>query len=69
MFGKAGRQFAEQIAGQIERKVGEHLNSKSPQSTESATETMGDVTGRRRALFIGINYYGQKGELRGERRR
>jgi len=26
---------------------------------------MSTVTGRRRALFIGINYYGQKGELKG----
>lgn len=26
---------------------------------------MATVTGRRRALFIGINYYGQKGELKG----
>ena len=25
----------------------------------------GQVTGKRRALFIGINYVGQKGELRG----
>ena len=41
------------------------MQSKSPQSTEKATETLGRVTGRRRALFIGINYYGQRGELKG----
>mmetsp|Transcript_59583 Transcript_59583/g.126657 ORF Transcript_59583/g.126657 Transcript_59583/m.126657 type:complete len:348 (-) Transcript_59583:109-1152(-) len=67
MFGKLGKQYADEIASIIEQCVGEHLSSKAPQSTEAeeATERMGSVTGRRRALFIGINYFGQKGELRG----
>lgn len=65
MFGTSGRKYADQIASQLEKAVGQHLSSKAPQSTEEATEKMGNVTGRRRALFIGINYYGQKGELRG----
>ena len=42
-----------------------HMNSKTPAATEQATETLGSVTGKRKALFIGINYFGQKGELRG----
>lgn len=65
MFGKAGKQYAEQIASRLEKAVGDHLSSKAPQSTEQATETLGTVTGKRRALFIGINYFGQQGELRG----
>ena len=65
MFGKAGKKYADKIAGQLEKAVGQHLASSTPQSTEQATESLGRVTGRRRALFIGINYYGQKGELRG----
>ena len=65
MFGKAGKAFADQIAGHVEKALGDHLAAKTPQSTERATEKLGSVTGRRRALFIGINYFGQKGELRG----
>ena len=65
MFGKAGKQFAGEIAGLVEKNLGDHLKSKTPKSTEKATETMGSVTGKRKALFIGINYYGQQGELRG----
>lgn len=65
MFGKIGKQYADQVTAHLEKAVNKHLSSKSPQSTEKATESLGKVTGRRRALFIGINYYGQKGELRG----
>lgn len=65
MFGKVGKAFADQIAGHVEKALGDHLASKTPQSTERATEKLGTVTGRRRAVFIGINYFGQKGELRG----
>jgi len=32
---------------------------------EKPTEKLGQITGKRKALFIGINYVGQKGELRG----
>jgi len=36
------------------------------QSTiNQSTSTTGQITGKRKALFIGINYFGQKGELRG----
>mmetsp|Transcript_41764 Transcript_41764/g.87649 ORF Transcript_41764/g.87649 Transcript_41764/m.87649 type:complete len:346 (+) Transcript_41764:294-1331(+) len=65
MFGANGKKYADVIASKLEKAVGDHLSSKAPQSTESATERMGKVTGKRRALFIGINYFGQKGELRG----
>jgi len=65
MFGTHGKKYAEQIAGKLEKACGSYLSSKAPQSTEEATEQMSRVTGRRRALFIGINYTGQKGELRG----
>lgn len=65
MFGTAGKKYAEQIAEQLEKACGSYLSSKAPQSTEEATERMGNVSGRRRALFIGINYVGQQGELRG----
>lgn len=40
---------------QVEEAVGQHLSSKSPTSTEKATETLGSVSGKRKALFIGIN--------------
>jgi len=67
MFGSLGKQFAGDIANQVQQKLGEHLANKSREkgSTERATESLGKVTGRRKALFIGINYYGQNGELRG----
>ena len=65
MFGKAGKQYADQIASQLESRLQKTLTSKTPQSTEQATEKLSKVHGRRRALFVGINYFGQKGELRG----
>jgi len=65
MFGTAGKKYADQIASQLESRLQKSLTSKTPQSTEQATETLGKVHGRRRALFVGINYFGQKGELRG----
>jgi hypothetical protein len=40
---------------QVEEAVGQHLSSKSPASTEKATETLGSISGKRKALFIGIN--------------
>jgi len=65
MFGNMGKKYADQIVDQLENACGQYLSSKAPQSTEQATETLGKVSGKRRALFIGINYYGQQGELRG----
>jgi len=67
MFGSLGKKFADDIASQVQQKLGEHLSNKAREtgSTEQATESLGQVNGRRKALFIGINYYGQNGELRG----
>lgn len=72
MFGQLGKQFADQIGEKVEQACGQYLASKNGDGdadgggrTEKATDTLGDITGRRRALFIGINYTGQQGELRG----
>jgi len=65
MFGQLGKQFAGDIVNAVESQVGSYLSSKGPKSTEEATEKLSAVTGRRKALFVGINYHGQQGELRG----
>ncbi|CAB9520915.1 Metacaspase-1 [Seminavis robusta] len=66
MFGKTGKQYAGFISNQVENLLGDHLSKKGNKtSIETPTEKLGQVTGKRKALFIGINYYGQKGELRG----
>jgi len=57
--------LADKVGRHVEEAVAQHLSSKTPASTEKATETLGKVSGKRKALFIGINYKGQKGELRG----
>ena len=59
--------YAGKIAGKVEGFVEGQLNKKNPGSNkiEKATESLGRVTGKRKALFIGINYKGQSGELRG----
>lgn len=71
MFGSLGKQFAGDIASQVQSAVSQHLEKKSREkgSTEKATEALGQVTGRRKALFIGINYFGQNGELKGKQAR
>merc|ERR1719221_1907300 len=65
MFGNLGKKFAAEISASVESCVGGYLSKNTPQSTEEATETLGQVTGNRRALFVGINYFGQQGELKG----
>ena len=67
MFGRLGKQYADEISAQVQQKLGEHLFNIARENgqAEEANEKLGQVTGRRKALFIGINYYGQKGELRG----
>ena len=64
MFGSLGKQFAGDIASQLQKRLGDHLSKKSREKggTEEATESLGQVS-RRKALFIGINYYGQNGAL------
>lgn len=74
MFGQLGKKFADQIGDKVDQACSQYLASKNggdgiddanANRTEKATETLSDISGRRRALFIGINYTGQKGELRG----
>mmetsp|Transcript_23647 Transcript_23647/g.57983 ORF Transcript_23647/g.57983 Transcript_23647/m.57983 type:complete len:351 (+) Transcript_23647:99-1151(+) len=65
MFGKDAKRFANQISTQVEKMVGDHLGKKGDTKTETPTEQLGTVQGKRKALFVGINYFGQKGELRG----
>jgi hypothetical protein len=65
MFGNLGKQYASQIAGKLESCCMDQLSKNSGGATESATETLGKVHGHRRALFVGINYFGTKSELRG----
>lgn len=66
MFGGKGKKYAGFVSQHVESMLGEHLSKKDGKSTkETPTEKLGQVTGKRRALFIGINYKGQKGELRG----
>jgi len=65
MFGNIGKQYASAIAEKVEGIVNQHFEKNAPSKTEKATESIGLVSGKRRALFIGINYHGQRGELRG----
>lgn len=66
MFGRDAKRYAGQISSKVESLLGEHLGKKGGgNKTETPTEQLGTVQGRRKALFIGINYFGQKGELRG----
>ena len=69
MFGKLGKQFAAQVADKVEELALDALNERNPGGrgqTQSAktTEKLHKISGNRKALFIGINYIGQKGELR-----
>lgn len=68
MFGKLGKKFANQIGDAVEDATGQYLTKKygdGTATTEKATESLGTINGKRKALFIGINYTGQQGELRG----
>jgi len=68
MFGKLGKKFADQIGDKVDEACGQYLASKNGDGDakiEKATETLSAISGKRKALFIGINYKGQQGELRG----
>lgn len=69
MLGKdaklATKRYAREISNQVENVLGGVLGKKLGNRTETPKEVLGDISGKRRALFIGINYFGQKGELRG----
>eukprot|EP00531_Pseudo-nitzschia_arenysensis_P015269 CAMPEP_0116134816 /NCGR_PEP_ID=MMETSP0329-20121206/10853_1 /TAXON_ID=697910 /ORGANISM="Pseudo-nitzschia arenysensis, Strain B593" /LENGTH=357 /DNA_ID=CAMNT_0003629563 /DNA_START=155 /DNA_END=1228 /DNA_ORIENTATION=- len=59
--------YAKEVAKQVEEMTLNVLNEVNPQAKteEATTESLHLINGRRKALFIGINYVGQKGELRG----
>lgn len=66
MFKKLKAQYAKEVAKQVEAMTLDVLNQVNPQETTevATTESLHMISGRRKALFIGINYVGQKGELR-----
>eukprot|EP00535_Pseudo-nitzschia_heimii_P003180 CAMPEP_0197174868 /NCGR_PEP_ID=MMETSP1423-20130617/1226_1 /TAXON_ID=476441 /ORGANISM="Pseudo-nitzschia heimii, Strain UNC1101" /LENGTH=352 /DNA_ID=CAMNT_0042623869 /DNA_START=131 /DNA_END=1188 /DNA_ORIENTATION=+ len=67
MFKQLGKQFASEMADKVEALTLDALNKRNPQEvyTEQTTENLHKINGKRKALFIGINYVGQKGELKG----
>lgn len=67
MFKQIKGKYAKEVAKQVESMTLDVLNKVNPQGTtqEETTEKLNKLSGRRKALFIGINYVGQKGELRG----
>jgi len=75
MFGQAGKKYAAAVADKLEELTLNALNEHNPQdnnnsgttskSAGNTTDKLHKINGRRRALFIGINYVGQKSELKG----
>lgn len=67
MFGKLGKQYASQIGDAIEGIVNAKLSEGNDlnRTAEKPEEKLSHVNGKRRALFIGINYFGTQSELRG----
>lgn len=63
--GEKGKVFARVVGNVVENRLEERLNSRAATVVETPKEQLGEITGRRKALYIGINYFGQKGELRG----
>ena len=66
MFKQLKKQYAKEISKQVEKISLDVLNQVNPQkkTEEQTTENLGQLSGRRKALFIGINYVGQQGELK-----
>jgi hypothetical protein len=66
MFKKVGKQYAKEVAEKVEKMTLDALNKRNPQefTTEETTEQLHKISGRRKALFIGINYVGQKNALK-----
>lgn len=68
MFRKLGGAVAREIiSNKVEERTLDALNRRNPaKRTEvQTTEMLNKIDGKRKALFIGINYIGQRGELRG----
>ena len=64
MFAKLGKQYASQVGDAIEGLVNSKLGP-GENSTEKPVEALNAITGKRKALFIGINYFGTQSELKG----
>ena len=58
-------QYANFVGSHVESLVEDALSKRNATKTEKPTERLGTISGKRKGLFIGINYFGQKGELRG----
>eukprot|EP00531_Pseudo-nitzschia_arenysensis_P015276 CAMPEP_0116156398 /NCGR_PEP_ID=MMETSP0329-20121206/22812_1 /TAXON_ID=697910 /ORGANISM="Pseudo-nitzschia arenysensis, Strain B593" /LENGTH=357 /DNA_ID=CAMNT_0003653481 /DNA_START=96 /DNA_END=1169 /DNA_ORIENTATION=+ len=68
MFREIARERAKaKVFKNVEKRTLDALNKRNPGKTTviETTETLNKITGSRKALFIGINYIGQRGELRG----
>eukprot|EP00531_Pseudo-nitzschia_arenysensis_P015188 CAMPEP_0116132162 /NCGR_PEP_ID=MMETSP0329-20121206/9401_1 /TAXON_ID=697910 /ORGANISM="Pseudo-nitzschia arenysensis, Strain B593" /LENGTH=358 /DNA_ID=CAMNT_0003626659 /DNA_START=96 /DNA_END=1172 /DNA_ORIENTATION=- len=68
MFREIARERAKaKVFKNVEKRTLNALNKRNPGKTTviETTETLNKITGSRKALFIGINYIGQRGELRG----
>jgi metacaspase-1 len=64
MFAKLQKQYASQVGDAIEGLVNSKLGA-GESSTEKPVEALNAITGKRKALFIGINYFGTQSELKG----
>lgn len=68
MFGKLSAMAGDAIQKQVTEMVEANekdSSSSSIQIDESASNVSTDFSGQRKALFVGINYFGTKAELRG----
>jgi hypothetical protein len=80
MLRQIGKKYADDVANKVEELTYNALNERNPQDNTSSnsnsssnkvlggsnktTEKLHKISGRRRAVFIGINYIGQKNELK-----
>ena len=68
MLGSVGKKYAKAAGQKVEELTLNALNEHAPQEAktkEIATrEKLHKISGKRKALFIGINYVGQKNELK-----
>ena len=68
MFGKLGKQYAAQLGDAIEGFANSKLpgaGAEGSRAIEKPLEALTSITGKRKALLIGINYFGTQSELRG----
>ena len=69
MFGKLGKQYAAQIGDAIEGLANSQLGggkaAEGSREVEKPEEALTTISGKRKALLIGINYFGTGSELKG----